>query len=1039
MEIRKTYNKTHYFLITVILLCYMFTHAQYDNINFTNLSSKDGLSQNTIFKIFQDSRGFFWFGTEDGLNKYDGYKFKLFSDSFKDETNIINKEVKFIDEDSKGVFWFGSKKGLNRFDRKTNEISAYLLNSNTNILKGDYIDVFLIDNEDRIWIGTNSGVFLMKNDELKEITINTKSITKIRQIIQDKNGLVWLINNKKIYQYKEEVILKIFKIKKEISFSQNAIVAGANNDLWMGTNLGVYVFNTKEKSLTNIVSKENKKINNVFISAISIDNDGFIWTGTRGEGLFKIEYKTKDDYLVKHYSKRSIKSPRLSSNNIHDIFIDKSNVLWVGTVLGGVNKGALDLNFNHFKTDFKELNFVEPDPIFSLCEDGYQNLWIGTYGYGLYKLNKKNKTYTYYSGTEGDKSGFIGTQVYNISEDLHGDVWFSVGGGGMLKYNRESDTFDVFEHENLSQQDLVNSVVFKESKGNLWIGTWRKGVYFYNLKDKTIKHFKGTLTKSSEMLTGWVNYLTEDVIEQRLWVAYENGLNVIDLKTDKVYKLDNSVGGNNGLRSNYIYSVHQDTDGSFWLGTESGLVEILEYKLKDSGVLELKTRVYAKKDGFLNDVTYGMLEDENKNLWVSTNKGLAKFNRETKEIKNYLDSDGLQGNEFNMGAFYKSKSGEFMFGGINGVTAFYPEKIQENTVSPKVAITEFRMLNNVVIPSIGGVINKDINEVDTLNLNFKDNVFSFEIAALEFTNSENNQCAYKLEGFDKEWNYIGTRKHITFTNLNPGKYILKLKGTNNDGVWSTKEKQLKIIIPPPFWRTIWFYIFCGFMVLGMGLMIFMFRLNQIKLKTEKRVLYQKNEEKNIMLKEIHHRVKNNLQVVNSLLSLQSREVDDERIVGMFNDARKRVLSMAMLHERMYGSDDLKYIDIHEHLKSLIENLINSYAVDKNIDLEINVKDIKMGISTLTPLGLMIIEMITNSLKYAFETKSKGTIYTSLKHLEGRKYELIVGDDGVGFNEKHESSALGTKLIHIFTKQLNGKIEKLKKEGTFYKLVFEKID
>jgi len=1017
----------------------MFSHAQYDNINFTNISSKDGLSQNTIYKIFQDSRGFFWFGTEDGLNKYDGYKFKLFSDSFTDETNIINKEIRFIDEDSKGVFWFGSKKGLSRFDRKTNEVSAYLLNSKANILKGDQIDVFLIDNEDRIWIGTNSGVFLMKNNILEEITINTKSIPKTKQIIQDKNGLVWFINNMEIYQYKSGSTQKIVDIEKEISFSKNAIAEGANNDLWMGTNLGIYVFNTKEKSLTKIVSKENKKIKNVSISAISVDRDGFIWTGTKGEGLFKIEYKAKENYSVKHYSKKSIKSPRLSSNNIHDVFIDKSNVLWVGTVLGGVNKGKLDLNFNHFKTDFKELNFVEPDPIFSLCEDKYQNLWIGTYGYGLYKLNKKTKSYTYYSGEKDDKSGFIGNKVYNISEDLSGGVWFSVGGGGMLKYNRESDTFDVFKHKDISQEGLINSVVFKESKGNLWIGTWRKGVYLYNLKDKTLKHFKGTLPKSSEILTGWVNYIIEDVAKQHLWVAHENGLNVIDLKTDKVYSLDNSVGANNGLISNYIYSIHKDTDGSFWLGTESGLVEILEYQLKDSGTLKLKTKVYSKKDGFLNNVTYGMLEDKYENLWVSTNKGLTKFNRKTKEIKTYLDSDGLQGNEFNMGAFYKSKSGEFMFGGINGVTAFYPEKIKKNTVSPKIVITEFRMLNNVVNPSVGGVIDKDVNEVETIKLNFNDNVFSFEISALEYTNSENNQYAYKLEGFDKEWNYIGTRKHITFTNLNPGKYTLKLKGTNNDGVWSKKNKVLKINIPPPFWRTTLFYVFCGFLVLGIGLMIFMFRLNQIKLKTEKKILYQKNEEKNTMLKEIHHRVKNNLQVVNSLLSLQSREVNDERIIGMFNDARKRVLSMAMLHERMYGSDDLKHVDIHEHLKSLIENLIKSYAVDKDISLKINVKDVQMGISTLTPLGLMIIEMITNSLKYAFENKPQGIIYASLKPLEGEKYELIVGDDGIGFNEIQESSALGTKLIQIFTRQLNGKMKKLSKQGTFYKLIFEKID
>jgi len=333
---------------------------------------------------------------------------------------------------------------------------------------------------------------------------------------------------------------------------------------------------------------------------------------------------------------------------------------------------------------------------------------------------------------------------------------------------------------------------------------------------------------------------------------------------------------------------------------------------------------------------------------------------------------------------------------------------------------------------------RDINEVDKLSLNFKDKVFSFEIAALEYSNSQKNQYAYKLEGFEDNWNYIGTRRHITFTNLNPGKYTLKLKGTNNDGVWGQKEKSLKINIPPPFWRTTGFYILFGLLFFGLGVLILKFRVKQVKLQAEKRVLYQKNEEKNTMLKEIHHRIKNNLQVVNSLLSLQSREIDDEKVVAMFKDTRKRVLSMAMLHERMYGSDDLQFIDIHQHFKTLIENLVKSYAVDKKIKLEISVKDVEMGISTLTPLGLLLIEVITNSLKYAFTTKKEGTIKVSLKQLNG-KYELIVGDDGTGYIPKKESTGLGTKLIQIFSKQLNGSIEKLNSSGTVYRLVFEKID
>jgi len=528
------------------------------------------------------------------------------------------------------------------------------------------------------------------------------------------------------------------------------------------------------------------------------------------------------------------------------------------------------------------------------------------------------------------------------------------------------------------------------------------------------------------------------MLNNHLWIAFENGLNIIDLKTDKVYKIDNYIGASNGLVSNYIFCIHQDTEGNFWLGTDGALIEVVNYEFKESGIIELETKKHAKKEGFSNDIIYGILEDDYKNLWTSTNKGLTKFNITTKRVKNYFVSDGLQGDEFNMGAFFKSDSGEFLFGGINGVNAFYPGKIRENKVRPKMAITEFRILNNEIKPDPNGVLLRDINDVDELNLNFKDKVFSFEISALEYSNPQKNQYAYKLEGFEDNWNYIGTRRHITFTNLYPGKYTLKLKGTNNDGLWGQKEKSLKINIPPPFWRTAFFYILIGFLFLGIGVLILKFRVKQVTLQAEKQVLYQKNEEKNTMLKEIHHRIKNNLQVVNSLLNLQSREVNDEKVVAMFKDTRKRVLSMAMLHERMYGSDDLQFIDIHQHFKTLTENLVKSYAVDKKIKVEINVQDVEMGISTLTPLGLLLIEIITNSLKYAFTTKIEGTIKVSLKQLNG-KYELIIGDNGTGFIPKKEEEGLGTKLIHIFSKQLNGKIEKLNSSGTVYRLVFDKID
>lgn len=1035
-----TYHLNLYSLLIGMLMCFNFSNAQYDNISFSNLSSEDGLTQNTIYKIFQDSDGFLWFGTGDGLNKYDGFTFKLFDEDFENRSNLINKGIKFIDEDSKGNFWYGSNSGLNKFNKETNKIITYMLSTENSMFKGDYINTFFIDSTDRVWVSTNAELYVLDGDSQNTIVKGSKEGLDIEQIIEGENGIIWLIMKKEIFQYEEATkeISSVYKIKDEVQINLNTIKADKKGNLWLGSENGVFVFDINEGSLEKVFSSINDQINTAEISTISIDNNENIWLGSIGQGLFKIEYVNPDNFKIKQYLKRSFLAPKLNSNHISDIFIDESNVLWVGTVYGGVNKGNLEINFLHFKTGFKNLNIVDPDPVFSLCEDGYQNLWIGTYGSGLYKLDKKRNTYKHYSGIGKGGKGLKGEQVYMITEDYNKDIWVCTNIGGLHKYDKVNDRFIVFEHPEIKEGVLINSVVFKGPKASIYIGTQNSGVYLYNLESEVIMHYSKTMHKRPETDHGWVNYIQEDTIKNHLWVAFENGLNIVDLNTDKVYKLNNTVEANNGLFSNYIFCVHKDTRGKFWLGTDGALIEVLDYKLTEAGAIELQTKKYAKKEGFSNDIIYGILEDEYKNLWTSTNKGLSKFNIDSKKVKNYFVSDGLQGDEFNMGAFFQSSSGEFLFGGINGVSAFYPERIRENKVPPKMVITEFRVLNNEIKPNPNGMLSRDINEVDQLSLNFKDKVFSFQIAALEYSNSQKNQYAYKLEGFEDNWNYIGARRHITFTNLNPGKYTLKLKGTNNDGVWGEKIKSLKINIPPPFWRTTAFYILFGLLFLGVGVLILKFRVQQVRLQTEKQVLFQKNEEKNTMLKEIHHRVKNNLQVVNSLLSLQSREVDDEKVVAMFKDARKRVLSMAMLHERMYGSDDLQFIDIEQHFKTLIENLVKSYAVDKKIRVEINVIDVEMGISTLTPLGLLLIEIISNSLKYAFINKTEGVITISLKEL-GEKYELIVGDNGVGFTSKTTSLGLGTKLIQIFSKQLNGTIEKINSKGTVYRLVFEKID
>jgi len=340
-------------------------------------------------------------------------------------------------------------------------------------------------------------------------------------------------------------------------------------------------------------------------------------------------------------------------------------------------------------------------------------------------------------------------------------------------------------------------------------------------------------------------------------------------------------------------------------------------------------------------------------------------------------------------------------------------------------------------------LTKNINYVDEIELSYQEKMFSFEFSAMHFAIPEKNQYAYKLEGFDDEWIYHSAEKRFaTYTNMDPGSYIFKVKAANNDGVWGNEVREVKIIVYPPFWKTWWFSLLSVIFALSAIYVVFRIRLHQIKLVTERMYFQKQSESKTAMMKETHHRVKNNLQMINSLLRLQSTQIKDEEVVKMFQEAQSRVLSMANLHEEMYRSDNMKLINIKTHFSSLIPKIINDNKVGKNIILDLNIGDIVIGIKTLVPLGLIINEMITNSLKYAFNGRDEGTIIVHMNCSEEKQCELIIGDDGVGMSQDFDiegSSSLGTKLIKNFTEQLNGKIERLNRPGTVFKISFEKID
>jgi len=671
------------------------------------------------------------------------------------------------------------------------------------------------------------------------------------------------------------------------------------------------------------------------------------------------------------------------------------------------------------QSEFNNPNSLNNSSIREIYLDEDSVLWIGGYG-GLNKYDRKNNQFTNYIGNDPDVE-YVGN-IYSITPDAEDKniLWLGNEGGGLYKFRKDTESFRLI-HPQKYVADVFSIV--DDKKGNLWLGTWY-GLFFFNKESETlIPGIPGMEQK--ELYKELVNYIYQDR-EGMLWMATNFGLHRYDRSSVTLKKFIHDPTKNNSISYNSIKSIYEDKNGNLWVGTNGGGINKMDRK-NETFVS------YTTKDGLPNNVVYGILEDDQGFLWLSTNKGISKFDPVNVTFKNYTTEDGLQSNEFNTNSFYSSSAGELFFGGINGLNFFFPVEIKAYDYIPPIVITSFKIFDESV-PFENYVYGQKI-----INLSYKENFISFEFSALDFTSPEQNKYAYKLEGFDENWNYSGKRRYASYTNLEGGEYIFKVKGTNSDGIWNEVGIAVPIYVKPAYWKTIWFHALLGLGGLVSILIIFRVRLNQVKLETRKEYFRRQNEEKGAMLKEIHHRVKNNLQVVNSLLRFQSHEIKDEKVVAMFEEAQNRVISMALLHEKLYRSEDLKHIDIQEYFELLIKDLVKNYEIDKNINLDVKVEGVDIGIKTLVPLGLIINEIITNSLKYAFTERKKGEIKVHLRHLENLNYELIIGDDGVGISNGQITEGLGTELVQIFTEQLEGNIERLDVPGTQFRLVFKKID
>ena len=819
--------------IVLVLLSVVGLAQQQPQMYFEQVSMEDGLSQVSINDIIQDSTGFLWFATLDGLNRYDGYTFKVFKPEANNPSSISSNRILSLYLDSYGIIWVGTLGGgLNEYNPLTETFTRYMHDPNDehSLSNNDVYDI-VEDSDGVLWLATYGGGLNSFDRKTHKFTsykhnpsnLNSIGSNQVRTINIDRFGNLWVGVNEGGGLDKFDKHTGIFTHVDFINHDIMKIKSDRHGDLWIGTYYGGF-------GVMNPETHQYKVFENNPLDTMSLSNN-IVWTfyedtitnimyvGTRGGGLNYFDVNTKE-FLG--FEKMHQHDYAISSNNILSILRDKSGILWIGSETAGLNKyntHRKKFSLLHPSQDFKSL--ITSDNVMSILEiknfspehDGH--FLVGTRGAGLLYYDKDFNVIKTYQSPNDDKNSI--NMITAIVQDPRGFFWLGTDGNGLFRFSLDKGILDHYEYVEDASNVLSNNAVTAlclDAKLRLWIGTYGGGLCKYEWE-------KSKFTKYDVNTSNFMRNVIWSVIldsQEIIWAGTNGrGIMRVDPETDAVEFFEPNQNIQNSLNSEIVYSLLETRNGTFWVGT--GGAGICKFNRREKTFIS-----YTKKShGLTNDMVLAMQEDRRGNVWISTCYGISRFAPFAETFTNYNESDGLQGNAFNERASFKSASGMLFYGGSKGMSYFYPDSITNDTYTGHVVVTGLKIYNKEV--EIGDeiqgevILNQAISMTKELSLSYKYN-FSIEFSILNNVAPSKVQYKYRLVGFDEDWNYTdASKRSATYTNLAGGEYIFEVTATNNDGVWSNEITQMKITIVPPFWKTTWFY---SVLILCLGLAIYVY-------------------------------------------------------------------------------------------------------------------------------------------------------------------------------------------------------------------------
>jgi len=944
-------------LAVIIIFLPFVAFSQVSEYKFGHLEDVKELENTSVTAIEQDDKGFLWFGTSNGLMRYNGFTVKVYKNELENDNSLSDNNVKDLKTDKKGNLWIATQGGgLNQLILEEDRFIRYQHSEkNKNSISGNAIWSLMVDLASNVWAGSWSNGLNKYNPENNQFNrIASNSTEPVLAIHEDVSGGIWFASDGLSY-YDQQT-----------------------------GNINTYSSNPNDSTT---LSSNN-------IRAIEGDENGNLWIATDNNGLNRFDPKTGR-------FERILKSPgRLNSNSIYDIFFE-GNLMWLATT-NGINIWDLSTDtFHYFQYDPADLQSLSNNNPRTIYKDNANSIWIGNEGGRINKTIQKKDFQTIDVTT-----GLSNNLIRSLYRDSEGRIWIGTQGGGLNLYKQQSDEI-IQVPQDSSKSIYVGSseisAIYEADNGKYWVGTWGSGIFILDFISQQVDHLThdnngknsvpddriqlfhkdkfgvfwvGTengLSKYDEIENKWtlftgLNAATvqgQAFVEQKdgtIWAGTWNGLNKISADREYIEswpKADEKKRGTK-LSNVHVISLYLDDENSvLWIGTFGGGLNRLDLNT-------MEFTAFTEKDGLSNGVIYGIKADENGNLWMSTNNGLSKFSPDKKSFRNYDKSEGLQSNEFYWGAAYANEDGTLMFGGINGLNIFDPKDIEDNKVVPPVVISSFEIYNKPVGVGEDSLLQKSITYTNDIDLTYKDAVLTFEFAALNYNYPEKNQYAYMLEGFDDSWNYVGNKHNATYTNLDPGDYVFRVKGSNNDNVWNEAGASLSIYISPPFWRTWWFYLLLGLGAVGMVRAFIKYR--EKSLEEDKRLLESK------------------IQEAKDEVETQKQAIADQR-----EQERERIWK------------DQGMVEMGEILSSSKDNLDSlAQSVLKNLVKYIGLQAAAIYIAEENEEGTEVLKMMANygySAKTSFEVGNGlvGECYKDgeVNYLQGLPQEYLKVDSGLG--------------------------------------------